>query len=317
MTLFKDSQDLTSKLKEKAAELGFDACGVARATALVDQRAGLSEWLNKGYHAEMGYMENHFEKRLDPRELVPGAKSVVVVAQNYYPAAHPNPEAYYKISRYAFGKDYHYLVKQKLNRLADYLTEAYGPHTFRVFCDSAPVLERSWAQMAGLGNYGKNTCLLLPRKGSFYFLGELITNIVLEPDFPFTKDLCGKCTKCMDACPTNAIIAPGVLNAEKCISYLTIEHKNNIPDSYRGKCNGWIFGCDICQEVCPHNNNPKPHDETALQPLYPITNWNRKKWEMMSKGDYNKYFKKTRSPIARVSYEKLMDNIRTSCAASL
>ena len=316
MTLFKDSQDLTSKLKEKAADLGLDACGIARATALVEQKPVLTDWLAKGYHAEMGYMANHFEKRLDPRKLVPGAKSVVVVAQNYYPANAMPSESYYKVARYAYGKDYHSVVKKKLYNLAKFLTQTAGEHTFRVFCDSAPVMERSWAKVAGLGNYGKNTCLILPRKGSFFFLGELITSLELEPDIPFGKDLCGSCTKCMDACPTRAIIAPGVLDSNKCISYLTIEHKGEIPKAYKDKCERWIFGCDICQEACPHNKQAKSHTEDDLYPLHPIAKWHKADWEAMSKETFNRHFKKAGSPLARVTYEKLMDNIRVSFAAS-
>ena len=316
MTLFKDSQDLTSKLKEKAAELGFDACGVARAKALEDQRAVLSGWLDKGHNAGMGYMANHFEKRLDPRKLVPGAKSVIVVAQNYYPANAMSSESYYKVARYAYGKDYHSVVKKKLYNLAEFLTQTGGKHIFRVFCDSAPVLERSWAQRAGLGNYGKNTCLILPRKGSFFFLGEMVTSAELEPDIPFVKDLCGSCTKCMNACPTQAIITPGVLDSKKCISYLTIEHKREIPKVYRDKCRGWIFGCDICQEVCPHNKQAKSHTEEDLHPLYPIVKWSKADWEDMSIENFNRHLKKAESAIGRVTYEKLMDNIRISGVAN-
>ncbi len=312
----KTTLNFVNTLKEKATELGFDACGVAKATALTDQKAVLSEWLDKGYHAGMAYMQNHFEKRIDPRKIVPGAKSVIVVAQNYYHDDFRNPDAFYKVARYAYGKDYHFVIKKKLKHLAEFLTETAGIHTFRIFTDSAPVLERSWAQMAGLGNYGKNTCLIMPRKGSFFFLGELITNLELEPDLPFTKNLCGMCTKCMDACPTNAIIAPGVLNSKKCISYLTIEHKGEMPDAYRGKCEGWVFGCDICQEVCPHNNMPARHHENDFRPLPPIASWNKAEWETMTKEAFNRHFKNSGSPIARVSYDKLMDNIRAAGAAN-
>lgn len=310
----KTTQNLTNTLKAKAAELGFDACGIARATALVEQRPVLADWLAKGYHAGMGYMKNHFEKRLDPCKLVLGAKSVIVVAQNYFPAHTMSSDSYYKVARYAYGKDYHSVIKNKLYLLAEFLTQTAGKHNYRVFCDSAPVLERSWAQKAGLGNYGKNTCLILPRKGSFFFLGELITSIEMEPDIPFEKDLCGSCTKCMDACPTQAIIAPGVLNSKKCISYLTIEHKGKIPDTYCGKCNGWIFGCDVCQEVCPHNKHAKSHTDKDLHPLHPISSWSTEDWEKMRIADFNRYFKKSGSPIARVTYEKLTDNIRFSGA---
>ena len=307
-------QQISFAIKQKALALGFDACGIAQASALTMQQPRLLEWLAKGYNAKMSYMAGHFEKRIDPRLLVPGAQSVVVVALNYFPAASQSAGTTYKIARYAYGRDYHVIIKEKVGKLAKALAEIAGAHQYRVFTDSAPVLERSWAQMAGLGNYGKNSCLILPRKGSYYFLGELITSMALAPDKAFEKDLCGKCTRCIDACPTGAIAAPGMIDAGKCISYLTIELKDKMPEQFHGKCEGWIFGCDRCQEVCPHNKHAAPNHEPELQPLAPITKWNDNQWESMTKDEFNLYFKKTNSPIARIRYEKLMDNIRTSGA---
>ena len=314
-----NTQQLTVRLKEKARALGFDACGVARASELTKSKPLLFEWLHQGYQGKMGYMGNHVEKRLDPRLLVPGARSVVVVAQNYYPAGLQPEDTQFRIARYAYGKDYHLVMKDKLQALAGHLadlaadlTENTGEHHFRAFTDSAPVLERSWAQEAGLGQHGKNTCLIIPRKGSYFFLGELITGIELEPGTPYEKDLCGSCTRCMDACPTGAITAAGRLDARRCISYLTIELKDPIPGEFRNHCKGWIFGCDICQEVCPHNRHAEPHREPALNALPAITGWSTRQWASLSKKDFNKHLRNTSSALARVRYEKLMDNI--ACA---
>lgn len=307
-------QQISLIIKQKALELGFDAYGIAQAGALTTQQPILSEWLANGYHAKMSYMAGHFDKRIDPRLLVPGAQSVIVVALNYFPAASQAAGTTYKVARYAYGKDYHVVIKEKLERLARALTEMAGGHQYRVFTDSAPVLERSWAQAAGLGNHGKNTCLILPRKGSYYFLGELITDAVLEPDEAFKKDLCGKCTRCIEACPTGAITGPGIIDAGKCISYLTIELKDSIPEELKDQCEGWIFGCDRCQEVCPHNKHASPHSEKAFDPLPPITDWKNRQWESMTKVDFRLHFKQANSPIARVKYEKLMDNIRIAGA---
>ena len=307
-------QQISFAIKQKALALGFDACGIAQAGALTMQQPQLAEWLDKGHHAKMSYMAGHFEKRVDPRLLVPGAQSVISVALNYFPAESQPAGTTYKVARYAYGRDYHFVIKEKLERLAKALTEMARAHQYRVFTDSAPVLERSWAQLAGLGNHGKNTCLILPRKGSYYLLGELITNAVLEPDKAFEKDLCGKCTRCIDACPTGAITAPGIIDAGKCISYLTIELKDSIPGELRDQCEGWIFGCDRCQEVCPHNKHASPHSEPAFQPLAPITKWNEDQWKSMTKAEFGSHFKKANSPIARVKYEKMMDNIRIAGA---
>ncbi len=306
------AHNLTTEMKKKARSLGFDACGVARASELTGCKPLFAEWLRDGYQGNMAYMDNHFDKRLDPRLLVPGARSVVVVAQNYYPAETQPEGTTCRIARYAYGKDYHLVMKDKLQKLAAHLTALAGEHQYRVFTDSAPVLERSWAREAGLGRSGKNTCLIMPHKGSYYFLGELISTIALEPGTPYEKDLCGSCTRCMEACPTRAITGPGKLDARRCISYLTIELKEKIPAEFRNQCRGWIFGCDICQEVCPHNRHARPHQEPALKSLPVITEWPGNEWASLSKSDFNTYFRKTFSALARVKYEKLMDNI--ACA---
>lgn len=308
-----DRKTLTVALKQKALELGFAVCGVARAGALENHRPFVESWLQKGFHGPMQYMVRNQEKRIDPRLLVPGAKSLVVVAMNYYPAQHQPEKTKYKVARYAYGTDYHFVIRNRLKKLADFLTELTEDHTYRVFTDSAPVLERAWAEEAGIGKAGKNTCLIIPHKGSFFFLGEMITSADLEADQPFGKDLCGSCLKCMEACPTGAIVGPGVLDAGKCISCLTIELKEEIPAHFRNRTQPWIFGCDICQEVCPHNRHSTAHDIPELKPLDPISFWTNKEWETMTKNIFVKCFKKTHSPLARVSYEKLMDNIR--CAA--
>ncbi len=307
-----DRKTITKALKAKALELGFAACGVARTRRLTHREGFLREWLEAGYQGKMAYMANHFDKRVDPGLLVPGALSVISLALNYYPAAQQPPGTRCRVSRYAFGKDYHFIIKDKLQILADYLESMAGPHQYRVFTDSAPVLERSWAQEAGLGGTGKNTCFIIPRKGSYFFLGEMITTVALEADPPFEKDLCGTCTRCIEACPTAAIIEPEKLDAGKCISYLTIELKDPIPEPLRKKCRGWIFGCDICQEVCPHNRHASPHGHPEMQALKPVKTWGDDQWRNMTREDYNREIRKTASAIGRVKYEKLMDNIRNT-----
>lgn len=305
-----NKKTLTDALKQKAFGLGFAVCGVARADALESQRPFLQSWLQKGFHGQMQYMARNREKRIDPRLLVAGAKSIVVVAMNYYPEQHQPANTSYKVARYAYGADYHFIIRNRLAKLADHLTGLTENHTFRVFTDSAPVLERSWAEEAGIGKTGKNTCLIIPKKGSFFFLGEMITSADLDADQPFEKDLCGSCRKCMDACPTGAIVDRGVLDAGKCISYLTIELKKEIPAQFRNLTQPWVFGCDICQEVCPHNRHSSAHDIPELKPIAPISSWINKDWETLTKEEFVKSFKKAHSPLARISYEKLMDNIR-------
>ncbi len=300
---------LSSQIKAAANQLGFDVCGIASIVQLETHKKYLDNWLGQNYHGRMGYMANHRQKRIDPGLLVPGARSVVVVAMNYYPGTRQPDNTHYKIARYAYGRDYHLLIRQKLESLAATITETNGPHHYRVFTDSAPVMERAWAIEAGLGQTGKNTCLIIPKKGSYYFLGELITSVELQPDQPFKKDLCGTCTRCMEACPTGAIVLPGVLDARRCISYLTIELKDSIPEEFLKNLNGWIFGCDICQEACPHNKHAKPHENDYLRPLEAISTWGNSQWETLQREVYAHALKKEGSPLARASYNKLTENI--------
>lgn len=306
------AQEHAEFIKQEALTLGFSACGIARAEKLTENEQPLKDWLSEGKHGAMAYMENHLEKRLDPRLLVPGARSVIVVALNYFPKENQHPGSPYLVSKYAYGKDYHFILKDKLNRLSERLRERVPSHEGRVFTDSAPVLERAWAVKAGLGWTGKNGCLIIPRKGSFFFLGELITNVDLRPDLPFEKNLCGTCTRCLESCPTKAIIAPGRLDARQCISYLTIELKDPVPEAFRGKMKGRIFGCDICQDVCPHNRFSTPAEEEGLKPLEPILSWDDKDWEGLDKTTFNQTVKKAGSPIGRVKHEKMKDNIKAA-----
>ncbi len=309
-------QEITTIIKQEALHLGFAACGIARAGKLTQHETPLKDWLKEGLHGALGYMETHLEKRLDPRMMVAGARSVIVVAMNYFPKEQQNPRASYIVSKYAYGIDYHFIIKEKLRRLEQKLKELAPQHQGRVFTDSAPVLERAWAVQAGLGWTGKNGCLIIPRKGSFFFLGELITNIELVPDAAFEKDFCGNCRRCMDACPTQAIVAPGKLDARRCISYLTIEFKDKIPDEFRGKMQGRIFGCDICQDVCPHNRFSSPTAEAGFSALEPIRKWENKNWENLDRLGFNQTFKKAGSPLSRIKFEKLRDNIEAAAAGT-
>jgi len=306
---------LAQKIKQEALALGFDACGIATAGKLHEHEQSFTQWLKSGRNAKMGYMENNIEKRLDPRKLVEGARSVILVALNYYPQKFQNTGSAAIVSKYAYGIDYHYVVREKLRRLSGKLLELVPEHQGREFTDSAPVLERAWAVKAGLGWVGKNACLIIPRKGSFFFLGELITNVGLSPDKPFEKDHCGNCSRCIEACPTGAIVAPKTIDARRCISYLTIELKDRIPETFRGKLKGRIFGCDICQDVCPHNRFSAPTRETAFEQLQAIALWDTTEWKNLEKPRFNQMIKKALSPMARVKYEKLMDNISAALAA--
>ena len=304
-------------------ELGFDAVGVAAAGLLGPYAARYRQWLENGFHGKMSYMERNLEKRMNPGRLYEGARSVIVVAKNYYPAQQAGGtlaggtlaggtlagEGPLKVAKYAWGKDYHYVIREQLGQLIRFIEELAPGTSSRAFTDSAPVFERAWAEMAGLGWTGKNACLIIPRKGSFFFLGEVITTLELEPDSPFGNELCGSCVRCMQACPTGAITSPGVIDARRCISYLTIELKEPIPQEFKGKCQGWIFGCDICQDVCPHNRNAVPHKEALFEPLEPIANWTAEQWRSMQKSDFRKKLLKAGSPLSRVKYEKLMDTI--------
>lgn len=298
----------TSLIKEEAARLGFDACGISKAELLEEDVVRLEQWLNKGYHGAMQYMENHFDLRVDPRKLVPGAKSVITLIQNYYPAEQQKDGAP-NIAKYAWGKDYHYVIKDKLKSLLYTINEQIGEVQGRGFVDSAPVLERSWASRSGLGWVGKNANLLNKKSGSFFFIATIISDLELVPDHPFATDHCGTCTRCLDACPTDAIVSPTVVDGSKCISYATIELKDAlIPSSFHDKMEDWMFGCDICQDVCPWNRFATPHNEPEFNPIPEILNLSLKEWEQLSQETFNKIFRK--SPLKRSKWTGIQRNIQ-------
>lgn len=295
----------TSIVKAIAKELGFSHCGVSRAAFLESEAAHLEEWLNRNYQGKMSYLENNFDKRLDPTKLVPGAKSVVSLIYNYYPSQVHQSEDKPKIAKYAYGEDYHFVVKDKLKTFLDKIREQIGNVEGRVFVDSAPVHERAWAAKSGLGWVGKNSLLLNKEMGSFFFLAELIIDLSLTPDRPI-NDYCGTCTKCLDACPTEAITEPLVVDGSKCISYLTIELKDQIPTAFDGKMENWAFGCDICQDVCPWNRFSQPHGENKFEPQG-WEDFSNQEWEELTEEVFRKVFKK--SPIKRTKYSGLKRNI--------
>ena len=280
-------------IKAKATELGFDACGISPAKLLEEDSARLSGWLGSGHHGTMGYMANHFEKRVNPAKLVEGAKSVVSVLLNYYTdRKQEDPEAPV-ISKYALGKDYHHELKERLFKLLSYIQTELSPCEGRAFVDSAPLLEKALAREAGLGWIGKNSLLIHPRKGSFLFIGELVLDLELDYDDHFGNNLCGSCTRCIDSCPTGAIIAPSQLDARKCISYLTIETKEEIPEPLAGSLSNRLIGCDICQEVCPWNSKAQQHEVLAFQPKTELLQMTASAWKMLDKPTYNRLFKGT------------------------
>lgn len=296
----------TSIVKRIASELGFSFCGISKAAFLEDEASKLEEWLKRGYQGSMSYLENHFDKRLDPTKLVPGAKSVVSLVYNYYPEEiHPSDNLP-KIAKYAYGQDYHFVIKDKLKEFLFQIQEEIGEVEGRIFVDSAPVHERAWAAKGGLGWIGKNSLLLNREMGSFFFLAELIIDLELEPDSPM-KDYCGTCTACQDACPTDAIAEPYVVDGSKCISYLTIELKDQIPNAFQGKMEGWAFGCDICQDVCPWNRFSKPHKEPKFQPQG-WEEFSSQEWTEITKEVFQKVFKK--SAVKRTKFEGLKRNIQ-------
>ncbi|WP_462252625.1 tRNA epoxyqueuosine(34) reductase QueG [Ekhidna sp.] len=291
-------------IKKIASDLGFSFCGISKAEFLEEEAPRLEEWLKRGYQGKMSYLENHFDKRLDPTKLVPGAKSVVSLIYNYYPEkdhSQTNP----KIAKYAYGQDYHFIVKEKLKEFMLRLNSEVGEVDGRVFVDSAPVHERAWAAKSGLGWIGKNSLLLNREMGSFFFLAELIIDLELASDGPM-KDYCGTCTACQDACPTDAIPEPFMVDGSRCISYLTIELKDEIPSEFKNKMEGWAFGCDICQDVCPWNRFSKPHNEEKFNPQG-WENFDHQDWEEMTKDVFQKVFKK--SAVKRTKFEGLARNI--------
>ena len=297
----------TRLIKEKAKELGFFFTGISKADFLEEEAGQLEAWLKAGNHGEMSYMENHFDKRLDPRVLVDGAKSVVSLLLNYFPNEHEQTEGAPKISKYAYGEDYHFIIKDKLKSLLQFIQDEIGEVGGRVFVDSAPVMDKAWAKRSGLGWMGKNANIIHPKHGSFFFIAELIIDLELEEDGPI-KDYCGTCTKCIEACPTDAIVEPYKIDGSKCISYLTIELKNQIPEEFKGKMDNWMFGCDVCQDVCPWNRFSKPHNQAEFNPHDQLLKMNKSDWEDISEELFREVFRK--SAVKRTKYAGLKRNIK-------
>jgi epoxyqueuosine reductase len=296
----------TYLIRTEAKRLGFDYVGVSKATFLEDEAPRLENWLNNNMHGQMSYMQNYFDKRLDPRLLVPGAKSVISLLLNYFPSENQVDDTAPKISKYAYGKDYHIVIKEKLNQLLEFIKENIGEVDGRAFVDSAPVLDKAWAKKSGLGWIGKNSNLINKSSGSFYFIAELIVDLDLEYDGA-VKDYCGTCTKCIDACPTDAIIAPYVVDGSKCISYFTIELKENIPDDVKGKLENRMFGCDICQDVCPWNRFSKPHQEPLFKANEELLGMKKEDWIELTEETFRRVFKD--SAVKRTKFTGLKRNI--------
>lgn len=292
-------------IKAEAQRLGFLSCGISKAGFLEQEASRLENWLNDQMNGQMIYMENHFDKRLNPTLLVDGAKSVISLLLNYYPSELQNENSY-KISKYAYGQDYHHVIKEKLKELLHLIQSEIGEVSGRAFVDSAPVLDKAWAAKSGLGWVGKNSNLITQKVGSFYFIAELIVDLELEYDTP-TTDHCGSCTACIDACPTEAIVAPYVVDGSKCISYFTIELKENLPQEMKGKFDDWMFGCDVCQDVCPWNRFSKPHNEPLFEANSDILNFSKTDWEEITVDTFQKVFKN--SAVKRTKYEGLLRNI--------
>ena len=295
----------TAFIKSEAMRLGFMSCGISKAEFLEEEAPRLENWLNKQMHGEMKYMDNHFDKRLDPTKLVNGAKSVISLLLNYYPSEFQSAETY-KVSKYAYGQDYHLVIKEKLTALLYSIQTHIGEVSGRAFVDSAPVLDKVWAAKSGLGWMGKNSNLITKQVGSFYFIAELIVDLELDYDHATTNH-CGSCTACIDACPTQAIVAPYQVDGSKCISYFTIELKENIPQEMKGKFEDWAFGCDICQDVCPWNKFSKPHSEPLFNPNPELLSMSKKDWNEITSETFNTVFKN--SAVKRTKFEGLKRNI--------
>ncbi|MES2591808.1 MAG: tRNA epoxyqueuosine(34) reductase QueG [Bacteroidota bacterium] len=304
MALF---NNYTQLIKTESKRLGFDYCGISKADFLEEEAPRLENWLNNNMHGQMSYMANYFDKRLDPRILVPGAKSVISLLLNYYPSETQEDPTAPKISKYAYGKDYHFVIKEKLNELLEFIKENIGEVDGRVFVDSAPVMDKAWAKKGGLGWVGKNSNLINKNSGSFFFIAELIVDLELEYDGA-VKDYCGTCTRCMDACPTDAIVAPYVVDGSKCISYFTIELKENIPNEVKGKLDNWMFGCDVCQDVCPWNRFSKPNTEKQFKPANELLGMSKNDWQELTEDTFKRVFKD--SAVKRTKFSGLTRNIR-------
>lgn len=296
----------TQFVRDLAAKYGFDQCGFSEARRLTEEEPRLESWLTNGYHGKMAYMENHFDKRLDPTRLVEGSKSVISLTFNYFPEKKQREDAP-KIAKYAYGEDYHFVLKDKLNSMAAEMTQAFGDFNARVFVDSAPVLERAWAANAGLGWIGKHSLLLSKQRGSFFFLAQIISDLEFDYDGP-TTDHCGSCTACIDVCPTDAIVADRVIDSNRCISYLTIELKDAIGDQYKSSMENWAFGCDICQDVCPWNRFSKPHHETRFNDRPQLLEMSAKDWEEITEDVFKDLFKK--SAVKRTGFSGFLRNLQ-------
>jgi epoxyqueuosine reductase len=295
----------TELIKNEAKRLGFLSCGISKADFLEEEAPRLEQWLKKNMHGEMQYMENHFDKRLDPTKLVEDSKSVVSLLLNYFPSKEPHDKTAPKISKYAYGTDYHFVIKEKLKQLLEFIYQEIGEVSGRAFVDSAPVLDKAWAAKSGLGWIGKNSNLITKDTGSFYFIAELILDLPLNYDTP-TTDHCGTCTACIDACPTGAIVDPYVVDGSKCISYFTIELKNEIPSSFKGSFENWMFGCDICQDVCPWNRFSKAHSEPLFNPNNKLLSMSKSEWEEITEDLFQEIFKK--SAVKRAKFSGLTRN---------
>lgn len=303
----KNTAKHTRLIKDEAKRLGFLSCGISKAEFLEEEAPRLEKWLNQNMHGQMSYMENHFDKRLDPTLLVPDSKSVISLLLNYFPSDHQKDENAPKISKYAYGQDYHHVIKKKLRELQEFISEEIGEVHGRAFVDSAPVLDKAWAAKSGLGWIGKNSNLLTQKVGSFYFIAELIIDLELDYDTPVT-DHCGTCTACIDACPTQAIVNPYVVDGSKCISYFTIELKEEIPSEYKGQFDNWMFGCDVCQDVCPWNRFSKPHSEPLFNPKPELLEMTKQDWEEITQEVFSKVFQK--SAVKRTRFSGLNRNIK-------
>ncbi len=299
------SKNYAQLIKTEAKRLGFLSCGISKAAFLENEAPRLEKWLDKNMHGEMHYMANHFDKRLDPTKLVEGSKSVISLLWNYYPENQQKGDTY-KVSKYAYGQDYHHVLKSKLRELQEFMTEEIGEVHGRAFVDSAPVLDKAWAAKSGLGWIGKHSNLLTQKTGSFYFIAELIVDLEMDYDHPVT-DHCGSCTACLDACPTQAIVEPHVVDGSKCISYFTIELKDEIPATFKGQFNDWMFGCDVCQDVCPWNRFSKAHKEPLFNPHPDLLSFSKKDWEEITEEVFQKIFKK--SAVKRTKFSGLKRNI--------
>ena len=303
-----DKNKITQKIKNKAFDLGFSFVGISKADFLEKEARQLETWLKNNFHGKMSYMENFFDKRTDPRLLIDNAKSVITVLQNYYTEQKQTDSNAPKISKYALGKDYHIIIREKLNQLYDFILEEVGEVAARGFVDSAPVMDKVWAEKSGLGWIGKHTNLINKEQGSYFFIGELIIDLELETDGPI-KDFCGTCTKCIDACPTDAIVQPYLVDGSKCISYLTIELKDELmPKEFKGKMDNWMFGCDICQEVCPWNRFSIQHSEPWFNANPKVLKMKKNEWEELSEDLFQDFFKKT--ALKRTKYKGLKRNIK-------